>query len=177
MNDLISNKTIAIIGSAGELDVNDYSKIIKDVDIVVRVNVKTKDDTIFLSDKIKKHTTSRTDIIYHSGLVKNEKWQGLTKQVISNDNAIMSKQNLKTFNENGIKCVIIIPHRYNKCEKLFKEYVKNISLNILELHKNRLSNRPCKTTGLQAIYDILQYNPSKLYIFGFDCYKGKKKYY
>jgi hypothetical protein len=178
MDNFIQNKTVAIIGSAGELDSNNYSNIINNIDIIVRINVKTNSiDKIILTDNIIKNTTSRTDIIYHNGVIENEKWQGYSKQVTSNSNAIISEQNICIYNKNNIKYLVIVPFRFIQCNNIFKKIKSPLNLKLYEFHNNRLNSKVCLTTGLYAIYDILQYSPKKLYIFGFDCYKGLKKNY
>ena len=172
---LFKNKTVAIIGSSGELEVNDYSKLINSVDIVVRVNVKTFNNNIFLPPKIKKNTTTRIDVLYHHGaqLGNQFKGDGNNKCVI-NKTSCISNENLAIFKKAGVKAVVLPNFNYKKClkKKLGIQGLKIYPYPNLKLKNDiRISKGDAyPTTGISSIYDILQYSPSKLYIYGFDCY-------
>ena len=157
-NNIYNGKTIALIGSSKELELNDYSDVFStvDFDIVARVNcVLNKNlDSLDIPDNVINHTTHRTDIMYHAGSQTNEDYSFFSEYI-------------NVCKKNNIKHIIITEHsRYKGICKKFQQSGKMI----LKLH-NRLKNHTngtWHTAGVKAILDILKFNPKKLYIFGMD---------
>ena len=166
MEDLFENKVVAIIGSSGELDCNDYSDLIKDADVHVRINCKlTKDDTFYLPTK---NTGQRTDVIYSHGCIIGQKYPGRKRTIKTDEFNGISEKYLQICESSGVKA-IVIPNetRYANCKRFETDKVKIYVVEIAQ-PKNNLY-----TSGINAIIHILSCKPKKLYIIGIDCHQSK----
>lgn len=173
---LLKNKSVAIVGPADYLLNSNFGEEIDSYDLVVRIN-----RGIELIDQYHKDIGKRTDILY-SCLIEEPMNAG--------------KIDLKKFTEeHRLKFVCTIPfekkisfmkkidiHPMVNKEK-FKNLSKLVSTRIIDNKywndfSRKLNTRP--TTGFISIFDILEFEPKNLKIFGFSFYmtsilKGYKK--
>ena len=173
---LLQNKSVALVGPADYLLNSNFGKEIDSYDLVVRIN-----RGIELIDQYHKDIGKRTDILY-SCLIEEPMNAG--------------KIDLKRLTEDHqLKFVCTTPfikkrsflkkndiHPMADKEK-FKNLSKLVPTRIISNKywkdfSRKLTTRP--TTGYISIFDILEFEPKKLKIFGFSFYmtsilKGYKK--
>ena len=122
--DIFQGKHVGIIGSSGELDSNDYSDLLKDVDVIVRINLRIKDNKLYLPENVIKNTHTRTDIIYHCGIKQGEKWTGTKNNIIhANDNYSLSVNYINTCEKMGVKAIVIAEVGRFKSSKNLKHQI------------------------------------------------------
>ena len=160
------DKTIIIIGPAGYIENYNMENIIERADFVIRPNCKIDLSTNKLL--LPKYTTTRCDIIYHSGTKEGDKIIGYDGKVHNlHAQASLDDKTLVIFKKNQVKIIVLA--QLNRLKK-FKTLKKIDGLNLFKA-KNIFNEEAGFTTGMKAIIDILKYKPKKLIIFGFDFYK------
>jgi len=149
-SNLISDKTVAIVGPAKSISGLNNGNMIDKYDTVVRLNYA----------KIEKPSDSgkRTDIIYYDGSFHDHKNQELKFLVCSYPETewffeSRCRNNINYY-KNLYKHRIVSSHLYKNLKKSLDP-------------KNKI--RP--NTGLIAILDVLLYNPKKVFITGIDFYR------
>lgn len=171
---IFKDKIVSIIGSAGEIEDNDYSEIIKKSDLVIRVNTRILNNKIYLPEKVIKNTTNRINVCVHTGLIGGECVCGKNDSRISyTDNVCFTENNFKIYYVNNIKTFMFPPHRINIIKQHFSSYVKDLDIELIGMKQSSYKGG-CLTTGLNCINEICESKPKEIYIFGFDCYKGEK---
>ena len=144
---LFKHKTVALIGNSEALDNCNYGKLIDSHDVICRVN-----KGVLLTDKQK--YGSRTDVLFYSNF-----------QILSDDviDAL----------DTDVKIVLADPHSTHRLANratypITEEYYDHIKLisGYAGLPTDRRVQWP--TNGLVAAYIILDQNPKKISLFGFD---------
>ena len=161
----IENKIISIVGPAAYMENSNFGKEIDDADIVVRIN-RSYESVYKYSNSI----GSRTDILY-SCLIEKP--------------ANAGDLNLEVFLSNDIKYICAPPEsdikgisNKNKFHSLVNvnkvlNINKKIPVRIIDhkFHTSIARMVNCRpNTGFLAIYDLLEYKPKLLKIFGFSFY-------
>lgn len=163
--DLIVDKSIALVGPAMYLMNSGYGPEIDQHDVVIRLN-----RGIELVDKYYKDVGRKTDVLY-SCLIEKPTNAG--------------KLDIELFDELGIKTICAPPHSdfagianqtkfhdlvdYNKIMRISEE----IPVRIIDhdFHTELARQVSCKpNTGFLAIFDLLRLKPKKLSIYGFSFY-------
>ena len=174
LSELYFNRTVAVVGPAGYLEQQQqlqHSKMeqtIQNADTVVRPNVKFDPNTrsLFLPP----HTTSRTTIVYHSGLAPDEQQRGPGGMLLATDiGSSLSDLALRVYAEHGIKAVVMTELRFQRLQSLRRLRApegihlitpRRFPANVLRFH-----------TGMKALIDVLRHAPRRLYLFGYDFYQ------
>ena len=164
-DELIYNKSVAIVGPAAYMVGSGFGDEIDSHDVVVRLNrgmeciEKYSSDVGFLSD------------VLYSCLIEKP----------ANSGRIDSEY----LYESGIKYVVAPPHsdfqgvakttRFHDMvnPKTVENIRKNVSMRIVdhEFHTKLSEDVQCRpNTGFLAIYDLLRFNPSVLSVYGFSFY-------
>lgn len=169
LKNYFENKSIAVVGPSPHLAGLDYGKLIDTYDLVIRIN------ELGVVPQMEKDYGSRTDICFLT----------LTEESIE----IYSKMK-KEVNFDSLQLVVHPRHKFNlnpitnsgKTKNII-EFFKNLEISIDFHHIEEPSfEKRCEffkcfpSTGSLAIYEILQYNFSKLFICGFSFYTTKYKY-
>ena len=175
---IFENKIVSIIGSSGEIEENDYSEIISKSDFVVRINTRILDNKLYLPPQVVKNTTNRMDVCCHSGQMLGEKISAGHKTYITNTECCcFTEKNFNIYYQNNIKIFMFPSHRFNRIKHDFSHYEKDLDIKLIKMEKEKSYDGSCLTTGINCINEICMSDPKQIYIFGFDCYKGKKVNY
>ena len=175
--DLITNKTVAIIGPAGYVENVNLSLSLASVDTIIRPNCQIVNNEIFLPI----NTTRRCDIVYHSGIPLNsfvKNYNG--RNVIIRKRSALSLNTIKIYYENNVKGIIVVQSIANPIIRHRVDILKRKSpipiYYMMETPQQRFFR-----TGIKSLIDILNHNPRKLFIYGYDFYStqnnGFKGYY
>lgn len=163
---LIKDKTVAIVGPAKYLTNSKYGEDINNHDVVVRLNRGYE-----LVEGSSTDIGDRTDILY-SCLIERA----------GNAGKIVPTELKEKFN---IKMIVAPPHsdykgRANQTvlhelvdRKKVEEILKLMPVRVVDHHfHNFLAEKvQCKpNTGFMAIYDLLRYKPKSLSVYGFSFY-------
>lgn len=161
----LQNKRVAIVGPASYLSKLNTGSYIDSFDIVVRINRGT--------ELIESHSDSigtRTDILYNC-LIKSP----------DNGGAL----DVKKYYKSGIKWISTIPGsdingvcKSNKLHKMVSWFTvfklkKNFNFHVMDFREYSKVNKSVESranTGFAAIFDLLNYNISELYITGYSFY-------
>ncbi len=162
---LIKDKTVALVGPAAYMMGSSYGEEINSCDIVIRINRSY--------ESVKEHSKdigNRTDVLY-SCLIEKP--------------ANAGKLDLDIFLENNIKYICAPPESNMKGlsnetklhDLINKEKVYQISnkipVRIVDhiFHNDLSLSVDCRpNTGFVAIYDLLRYSPKQLNVYGFSFY-------
>ncbi len=173
--ELISGRSVVVIGSGGELNQSDYSALVGSVDTVVRVNPRADSSGLILSPVQRRHTTGRLDLAYHCGTAAGESVIGVRKTLVPlSAFSSLTPGTLAALAQSGCRGVVVPPHRYAAAQTRCKALRRVCP--VLPYHGSYPAGHKCPTTGLGAIHDILRLEPRELYILGFDCYCGTTPY-
>ncbi len=169
LRDIIHGKRVVVIGKAGELIRNDYATLVGECDVVVRVNPFVKNGKIELDPTVSKHTTTRTDIVYHNSCKVGEVLVG---GIPTQENLGMGPTLAASYAASGVRAVVRVDdaghdsvyREFNKKVSTFrsKRVIRRNVFNVLGQNMTGL------TTGTKAIVDILDYEPASLHIIGMD---------
>lgn len=161
----ISNKKVALVGPASYLTILNMGKIIDSHDIVVRVNRGLE-----LISSYPKNVGTRSDILYNCGIKKLDNGGNL---------------NIEYFKSKKVKWVSTTPNSDHNghchdnslhplVDKNFIEQAKiNFKFHLMDWHDYFHINKHVKcrsNTGFAAIFDLLNHNPSELFICGYSFY-------
>ena len=163
----LKGKKVCIVGPAPKIIGNSYGKVIDSYDVVVRLN-----NGYTFCDKYGVDIGTRNDIIYQTAIPKLGR--GTTMPI-------------ETLQDNVKWVCCSFPdekHREKICN--FIKHVDNrIPIHIMDKDRwgvlaSSIGEQVEKgsippTTGLAAIFDLLDYDIEKLYITGFTFFKVKKK--
>ena len=174
--ELLRNKKIAIVGPADYLENSNLGEEIDSYDLVVRIN-----RGIELIENYHKDIGRRTDILY-SCLIEEPTNAGKIDPFKFSDEYKLKFICTTPFEKNTLflKHKDIHPladkQKFKNLSKLIPTRI--IPLNFWKDFSKELKTRP--TTGYISIFDILEFAPKKLKIFGFSFYmtnilKGYKK--
>lgn len=151
LNEMLSGKTVAVVGPSSGIEEKDWGEYIDSFDVVVRLNHAHVD---------KKHRGERADIIYIDG---NERIPTIKKHpdsyfVVAHPlSTWFAVRNIKTFN-------FITDYRHEIVDESFYYNLCKF-LNEPPLEKNVRPN-----TGTISIFHLLSFNIKKLFIVGLDFY-------
>ena len=164
-DNMISGKSVALIGPALYLTDSGYGDEIDSNDVVIRLN-----RGIELVNKHSQDIGTRTDILY-SCLIEKP--------------ANAGKLDIELMDDLGIKMIVAPPHsdfvgvahqtkfhqlvNYSKISNIAKEIPVRIIDHVF--HTELAKEVSCKpNTGFLAIFDLLRYKPKSLSIYGFSFY-------
>ena len=149
-----SSKSVCIIGAAPSITKKKQVIKINSFDVVCRINF-----SLPIPENIKKYTGDRCDVLYcYPEVEPNPSWyeyEGLIVKLKS-----LSDSNYATFSSK-------IDRDKIKLERIDNLLFRNV--------KSKCKGTP--NMGILAISDILNNNPSKLYITGFDFYQSKEVFH
>lgn len=160
--EIFEGKTVAIVGGAPSSLKNEIG-FIDSHDIVVRVN----------NFKLFTQTGTRTDVFYSffGGSIKKSKRELKTVFLCMckcpNSQFMESKWHRENGKMNGVDFTYIYKSRKDWwfCDTYIPSTQEFLEVfNLLDKH--------IPTTGFNAIYDVLKYNPKSVYITGFDFFES-----
>ena len=157
---LVTGKTVALVGPAKYLVGSRLGDTIDSFDLVVRMNLGIID-----SEELKKDIGRRVDILYTAMSVETgtapiemETWERLGLKAVVIKNTYSHKTYKNKFEKENTK----IPYRF--VSDPFTEYLHH-EIGTKNLH-----------TGIIAIYDLLRFGVSELFLTGFTFFQGKGSY-
>jgi len=162
----ISGKNIALVGPGKNLINRNCGDEIDKHDLIVRTNRGCE-----LIEKYSNDIGSRTDVLYSCLIEQNENAGYWDEKVIVDKYNVKYLCTTPNMTMKGIASQTIL---HNMVDKAKYERLKDIIPCRIVDHvfftqlALQISCRP--TTGYTAIYDLLQYNPKKISIYGFDFY-------
>jgi hypothetical protein len=164
----IQGKKVVIIGKASELLNNNYAALVDECDVVIRVNVFVDNGRADLHPDVAKHTTPRTDIVYHNSCVVGE----VLENVKIRDNVGMGSVLARSYAASGVKFVVRIDDSgHDSIYDQFSETVPTFrSPNVVRRNVFRAFDEDVRglTSGTKAVVDLLSYEPAELHIIGMD---------
>ena len=178
----MEGKSVALVGPASYVEHAGIETHVRNVDIVVRPNVKlwpTLDGLM-----LPKRTTSRCDVVYHSGSMVNETVIGpkAGKDEIISERAGLSPTALRMYAAHGVKRVILAVTQPNILKiRLRSQNFANLSrmfagsqLNItFDYVRHLRRDQIFFSTGMRALLHIVRQRPRSLMLFGFDFYSDQ----
>lgn len=181
----LKNKTVAIISCAPTVVGSKQREFLETFDIIVRVNHAS-----YIPKHFEKDIGSRTNVLYHT-LHRDPDWvTGLIDVFNPDTYDILIKNKLEwvchpnLFKQNSLGLADRIKIAKQDALRDFQIKVNKNNVNLYAVSRNTIdvlkekmeivSKKP--SAGLIAIYDLLMYDITKLYITGFTFYKIPKGY-
>lgn len=164
----LRGKTVALVGPAGYVETAGVDRFVKAADVVVRPNVRTKNNSRLL---LPHNVTRRVDVVYHSGAVLGEPLaEGATSATTA-----LAPATLASYRAAGVSRVIVVATPKEDAGR-----VRNLAQLAAASRKYRkpellLAPAPDDArlrTGVQAFLDVHRQQPSVLCVFGFTFYSA-----
>ena len=173
---LINAKKIVVIGKASETLQNDYAALVQECDVVVRINPSVENGRIDIHPTVARHTTSRTDVVYHNSCGVGDILEHVTIQ----ENVGMGPVLAESYAASGVTFVVRIDNSgHERVYNNFSETVATfLSPHVVRRNTFRFFGKDVHglTSGIKSIVDLLGYEPAELHIVGMDCMMSPKHY-
>mmetsp|Transcript_9030 Transcript_9030/g.15512 ORF Transcript_9030/g.15512 Transcript_9030/m.15512 type:complete len:333 (+) Transcript_9030:93-1091(+) len=169
---LYRQRRVVLIGPSKQIETHDFSKYISDDDIIVRINLKVTDGSVFLPPIVAAHTTNRTDVVCHHSSASTDRIWKCPKCFNSNvrkEDALESYTVL-AYEKHGITQIICAePFRCRRVHQMETDHLKISGMmpsTIAWSRGNKFS------TGLKCIKEMLAHEIRELVIVGLDFHSG-----
>lgn len=166
MKEIIRDKTVALVGPAKYMVGSCLGEEIDQHDVVVRINRSIETTKQYSND-----VGTKTDVLY-SCLIESAACAGkLDASKLKNDYGVKFICVPPQSDYRGISHKTAFHNMVNI--KTVKKIIKLLPLRIIEhqMHTELAKKVQCRpNTGFLAIYDLLNFNPSTLSIYGFSFY-------
>lgn len=171
---LYRDKTVAIVGPAGYLEEYDVTEAVRSADVVVRPNCRVDVDRRVLL--LPKRTSTRCDVVYHSGLALGERQQGPAGRMIATGHSsALSNGTLAVYAAHGVNAIVMTELRRQRLVH-FQQLAPPTTLALLTPRPFVLAAHQFHT-GMKALLDVLRHRPRRVLIFGYDFYQTQKRAY
>lgn len=177
----VNGMRVVLVGPAAYVETAGVEGLVESADVVVRLNCKLSPSLQALI--LGNGTTSRCDVVYHSGALVNETVLGprlangsKTSETISAQ-AGLSVQTLQVYERHGVRRVVLawtapaipkIKARVRAFEALERRFPR--------LHFDRVrglaGREALLSTGMRALVHLISQRPSQLTVVGFDFHTG-----
>lgn len=161
----LQNKSVALVGPANYLTKLSLGKVIDDYDVVVRINRGMQN-----FDKLKNHIGKKTNILYNC-LIEHPDNGGKIDVQFLKKHKVKWICTIPTSDQHG-KSVSNKLHPMVKWRTIFKVKIF-FNFHVFNPKSYSTLNEKVKSranTGFSAIFDLLEFNISKLFITGFSFY-------
>ena len=175
----LRGRSVAIVGPAAYVSGAGIASHVARADYVVRPNVRVDGRGKLV---LPMGTTSRVDIVYHSGAVLGER-VGLGEQKdVATAFSALSLHTLRAYEAHGVRTVIVavcgnsprIQNLVNISHHFASERMR-VLLGTGARHESTGCSAPTQRfrTGMKALVDVHRQRPATIFIFGFDHYSGQ----
>jgi len=174
----LRGRTVAVVGPAAYVVGANIASHVERADVVVRPNVRVDGRGKLV---LPKGTTSRVDIVYHSGAVLGERVGLGAKKDIATSFSALSMHTLKAYEAHGVRTLVVavcgnsprVQNLVNLSHHFSSDHMRVI-LGPGARHESTGCSRPTERfrTGMKALVDVHRQRPAAIFLFGFDHYAG-----
>mmetsp|Transcript_14092 Transcript_14092/g.26981 ORF Transcript_14092/g.26981 Transcript_14092/m.26981 type:complete len:289 (+) Transcript_14092:299-1165(+) len=169
VGDIYRDKRMVLVGPSKQVTQSNFSSYITEDDLIVRLNLKVVDGSVWIPPKVASFTSPRTHVVCHHSAPHTEK--GLFNEAVRKEDA-MHDYTLQAYHRHGVKEMVCAEPA--RCDRVIKLRTKGVKVSRLQPDTIRFSKKRQYSTGLKCIRDMLCRPILELVIIGCDWHMGGK---